>query len=312
MKRQKEQKELEKAVVTPEEVGNVSASNTGERPDTLRLYLTEIGKVPLLTVDEEIELARRIKEGDEAAREHMIKANLRLVVKIAHDYEGMGLPLLDLINEGNIGLMKAVERFDPAKGAKLSTYSAWWIKQAMRRALDNQSRTIRLPNHVNDRLTKIREIEFRMREEFDREPSEEEIAELAGLSVKKIQQYRDASRSMVSLSAPVGADESGEVLEKIPDAQAKLPPQTLLEQEDGALVEEFMNILKPRERLILTRRFGLEGNDPESLEEVGATLGLTRERIRQIQHAALAKMRLAMERRHNANVRLPVEKALAA
>jgi RNA polymerase primary sigma factor len=231
-------------------------------------------------------------------------------VKIAREYEGMGLPLLDLINEGNIGLMKAVERFNPAKGAKLSTYAAWWIKQAMRRALDNQSRTIRLPNHVNDRLSRIRDLEFRWREEFDREPSTEEIAEITGLSVKKLQQYRDASRSMVSLDAPAGTDDSSMVLERVADPKVRLPLELMQEAEETGLAAELIGLLNPRERLILSRRFGLEGREPESLEEVGLTLGLTRERIRQIQHAALGKLRKAMERRQRPG-RQP-EAALAA
>jgi RNA polymerase primary sigma factor len=281
-----------------------------DRPDALGLYLNEIGRVPLLTLPEEQALARRIKRGDPAAREHMIAANLRLVVKIARDYERMGLPLLDLINEGNIGLMKAVERFDPTRGAKLSTYAALWIKQAIRRALDNQSRTIRLPNHVNDRLAKIRELEFRWREKFDREPSAEEIADLTGLSVRKIQQYRDVSRGMVSLNAPVGADDPSLVMEKIPDPQARLPLESMQEREEIELTGELLDALNPRERLIVSRRFGLQGGEPESLEEVGVTLGLTRERIRQIQQVALEKMRKVMT--HRQTFGSEPEEALAA
>jgi RNA polymerase primary sigma factor len=268
-----------------------------DRPDALGLYLNEIGRVPLLTLQEEQALARRIKRGDPAAREHMIAANLRLVVKIARDYEGMGLPLLDLINEGNIGLMKAVERFDPTRGAKISTYAALWIKQAIRRALDNQSRTIRLPNHVNDRLSKIRELEFRWREEFDREPSAEEIADMTG-------------RGMVSLNAPVGADDPSLVMEKIPDPQARLPLESMQEREEIELTGELLAVLNPRERLIVARRFGLQGGEPESLEEVGVTLGLTRERIRQIQQVALEKMRKVMV--HRQAIGSEPEESLAA
>src|SRR5437016_8920859 len=161
------------------------------------LYLREIGRTPLLTPQEEIELARRIKKGDRKAREQMIKANLRLVVKIARDYEGYGLPLLDLVNEGNIGLMKGVERFDPKKGAKLSTYAAWWIKQSIKRALANQSRTIRLPVHVVDKMAQIRRAEVRLRETLDREPTDEEIADNLGLNARRIGRYREASRAAV-------------------------------------------------------------------------------------------------------------------
>lgn len=311
------QKQTSRQKIKPSGIQVLARQSAGEivpvladRPDALGIYLNEIGRVPLLTLQEERTLARRIKQGDPAAREHMIAANLRLVVKIARDYEGMGLPLLDLINEGNIGLMKAVERFDPTKGAKLSTYAALWIKQAIRRALDNQSRTIRLPNHVNDRLSKIRELEFRWREEFDREPSAEEIADMTGLSVRKIQQYRDASRGMLSLNAPVGADDPSLVMEKIPDPQARLPLESMQEREEIELTGELLAVLNPRERLIVSRRFGLQGGEPESLEEVGVTLGLTRERIRQIQQVALEKMRKVMV--HRQAIGIEPEESLAA
>src|SRR5213593_2159026 len=172
------------------------------------LYLREIGQTPLLTPREEIDLARRIKKGDRRAREQMIKANLRLVVKIARDYESYGLPLLDLINEGNIGLMKGVERFDPRKGAKLSTYAAWWIKQSIKRALANQSKTIRLPVHVVDKVAHIRRAELKLREALDRDPTDEEVAADLGLKPRRVREYRQASKASVSLDAPIGDHES--------------------------------------------------------------------------------------------------------
>ena len=175
--------------------------------DTLQLYLREIGQVKLLTPKEELLLARRIRRGDKQAREHMIKANLRLVVKIAREYEGLGLPLLDLINEGNIGLMKGVERFDLNKGAKLSTYASLWIKQAIRRALSNQSKTIRLPVHVFDKMTHIRRAEVKLRETLDREPTDEEVADDLGLNARRIRQYRAASRAPVSLDSPISSED---------------------------------------------------------------------------------------------------------
>src|SRR5689334_15341902 len=175
--------------------------------DSLQLYLREIGQVKLLTPEEEIALAKKIKRGDKHAREHMIKANLRLVVKIARDYENLGLPLLDLINEGNIGLMKGVERFDPKKGAKLSTYASWWIKQAIKRALANQSKTIRLPVHVVDKVAHIRRAEMKLREALDREPTDEEVASELGLDARRVRRYRQASKAPVSLDAPLGDDE---------------------------------------------------------------------------------------------------------
>src|SRR6266446_2831921 len=171
--------------------------DTTPRGDALQLYLREIGQVKLLTPNEEIALAKRIKRGDTQAREHMIKANLRLVVKIARDYEGLGLPLLDLINEGNIGLMKGVERFDPTKGAKLSTYAAWWIKQRIKRALANQSKTIRLPVHVVDKVAHIRRAELKLREAFDRDPTDDEIGAELDLPAQQVRQYREASKAPV-------------------------------------------------------------------------------------------------------------------
>src|SRR6266404_2973862 len=192
------------AVALPPQVESREENSTGApRGDSLQLYLREIGRVKLLTPKEEIILAKRIKRGDKQAREQMITANLRLVVKIARDYEGLGLPLLDLVNEGNIGLMKGVERFDPNKGAKLSTYSSWWIKQSIKRSLANQSKTIRLPVHVVDKVAHIRRTELKLRELLDRDPTDEEVAEDLGLKTRRVREYRDASRAPVSLDAPI-------------------------------------------------------------------------------------------------------------
>src|SRR5687767_15464835 len=193
----------------------------------IKLYLREIGQVKLLTPAEEIELAAKIKKGDKKARELMIKANLRLVVKIAHDYEGFGLPLLDLINEGNIGLMKAVERFDPAKGGKLSTYGAWWIKQSIKRALANQSKTIRLPVHVVDKLFHIRRAMAKLHDILGREPSDEEIADELKLTATQVKQLRKASISPASLEAPLGDDDSNRVADVVADENAENPYEEL-------------------------------------------------------------------------------------
>ncbi len=202
--------------VKPNDAESATANRSSSgRGDSLQLYLREIGQVKLLTAEEEIALARRIKRGDRQAREHMIKANLRLVVKIARDYEGMGVPLLDLINEGNIGLMKGVERFDPKKGAKLSTYASLWIKQQIRRALANQSKTIRLPVHVVDRMAHMRRAEMKLHEALDREPTDEEIAHELDLDPRRIRQYRQAAKTPVSLDAPIGDDDSNQVSEII-------------------------------------------------------------------------------------------------
>jgi RNA polymerase primary sigma factor len=265
--------------------------------DSLQLYLREIGQVKLLTPEEEIALAKRIKRGDKHAREHMIKANLRLVVKIARDYENLGLPLLDLINEGNIGLMKGVERFDPRKGAKLSTYASWWIKQAIKRALANQSKTIRLPVHVVDKVAHIRRAEMRLREQLDREPTDEEVASELGLDARRVRRYRQASKAPVSLDAPLGDDDTEHVSEVVADPNAALPSERLVYESDNALVQEILATLPEREREILALRFGLADGKERTLEEVGERFGVTRERIRQIQEEALRTIRKKMEKR---------------
>lgn len=267
--------------------------------NTLQLYLREIGQVKLLTPAEEIALAKRIKKGDEAAREHMIKANLRLVVKIARDYEGQGLPLLDLINEGNIGLMKGVERFDPNKGAKLSTYASWWIKQAIKRALSNQSKTIRLPDHVVDKLANIRRAEVKLHEILDRDPSDEELADFLGLDVRRVKVYRQASKAPVSLDAPLSDDDSDQVSEIVADPNAAAPFERLVKETDTALLKEVLAALSDREKAILAMRFGLNDGVEKTLEEIGKVFGVTRERIRQIESEALKKLRVKMEQRDN-------------
>ena len=284
-----------KAPVQPEPAQPIEGTVTNG--DSLQLYLREIGQVKLLTPAEEIALAKRIKRGDKSAREHMIKANLRLVVKIARDYENLGLPLLDLINEGNIGLMKGVERFDPKKGAKLSTYASWWIKQAIKRALANQSKTIRLPVHVVDKVAHIRRAEMRLREVLDREPTDEEVASELGLDAKRVRRYRQASRAPVSLDAPIGDDDNDRVSEVVADPNAALPSEQLVYESDNALVQEILATLPEREREILAMRFGLNDGKERTLEEVGERFGVTRERIRQIQEQALKTIRKTMEKR---------------
>ena len=268
------------------------------RGDALQLYLREIGQVKLLTLPEEIALARRIKRGDKQAREHMIKANLRLVVKIARDYDGLGLPLLDLINEGNIGLMKGVERFDLTKGAKLSTYAAWWIKQSIKRALANQSKTIRLPIHVVDRLAHIRRAEVKLREALDAEQTDEEVADELHLDARRVRHYRLAAKAPVSLDAPIGNDdESNRIADLVADPNAVAPYDRVVQETDTKLVREVLTTLTERENAILALRFGLDDGTERTLEQVGERLGVTRERIRQIQEQALAKLRARMEER---------------
>jgi RNA polymerase primary sigma factor len=279
-------------VIEPEIIPTESLSG-----DTLQLYLREIGQVKLLTPQEEITLAKRIRRGDKQAREQMITANLRLVVKIAREYEGLGLPLLDLINEGNIGLMKGVERFDSNKGAKLSTYASLWIKQAIRRALSNQSKTIRLPVHVFDKMTHIRRAEVKLRETLDREPTDEEVADNLGLNPRRIRQYREAARAPVSLDSPISIDDSTSISEHVADANAAAPFDEIVKHNDSELMREVLATLDARESRILSMRFGLDNGRPKTLEEVGERLGVTRERIRQIQEQALQKMRVKIESR---------------
>jgi RNA polymerase primary sigma factor len=262
----------------------------------IRLYLREIGQVRLLTIQEENELAARIKKGDRKAREQMIKANLRLVVKIARDYEGLGLPLLDLISEGNIGLMKAVERFDPAKGGKLSTYGAWWIKQSIKRALANQAKTIRLPVHLVDKISKMRRLAVQLQEVLGREPTDDELAEEMGMTTARVTHLRTAAIRPASLDAPIGDEDSNTFSEIVQDENAFTPYEQLEEKTVVAMLQEMVKRLDPREATILNYRFGLDGGDERTLEEVGDKFGVTRERVRQIQNIALAKLRRMIQK----------------
>jgi RNA polymerase primary sigma factor len=260
------------------------------------LYLREVGQTKLLTLQEENDLAARIKKGDRKARERMIKANLRLVVKIAREYEDYGMPLLDLINEGNMGLMKAVERFDPAKGAKLSTYSAWWIKQSIKRALANQSKTIRLPVHVVDKLFHMRQASVKLHEVLGREPTDEELGDELGFSAQKVAQLRTAAIRPASLEAPLGDDDSSRIADVVRDETADTPYEQLENKTNTSMLRELIATLDRREAEILRYRFGLDGDNEKTLEEVGEKFGVTRERIRQIQNTALVKLRKQIEK----------------
>ncbi len=266
----------------------------GERSN-LQLYLQEIAKTPLLTIAEEITLARRIRRGNMAARNHMISANLRLVVKIAMDYKDFGLPLLDLISEGNIGLVKAVERFDPRKGGKLSTYAAWWIKQSIKRALANQSKTIRLPVHLVDKISKMRRTAMILTEQLGREPSDEELAIELQIPTSKVAHLKSVSVRPASLDAPMGDDgDSATFGEIVGDENALSPYEGLREKNLNSDLSDLVNSLDAREAEIIKLRFGLEGRDELTLEEVGKKFRVTRERIRQLEYLALNKMRRAM------------------
>jgi RNA polymerase primary sigma factor len=262
-----------------------------------QLYLRKIAQYPLLTPAQEITLAAKIKKGNKAAETEMIRANLRLVVKIARDYANLGLPLLDLISEGNIGLMKAVERFDPAKGGKLSTYGSWWIKQSIKRALANQGKTIRLPVHLVDKIAKIRRVGAGLSDELGREATDEEIAEEVGMDAGKVTMLKQAAIRPASLDAPVGDDDSTEFGEMVGDVAAVDPFENLSDKNMQMEIGDLLTQLDERERKIIGARFGLDGNDPITLEEVGVKFGVTRERIRQLQNIALSKMRKALAKR---------------
>ena len=266
----------------------------------IKIYLREIGRIQLLTPQEEIDLVARIRKGDPKARTHMIEANLRLVVKIAHGYANMGLPLLDLVSEGNIGLMNAVERFDPAKGGKLSTYAAWWIKQSIKRALANQSKTIRLPVHLEDKISKMRRVSLQMSEELGREPSNDELAQEIGISSRKVSQLKTVSIRPASLDAPISDDDSTKFGEIVGDENARTPFELLRDKNLRDEVIDLLEVLDDREREIIFQRFGLDGGNPKTLAEVGEKFGLTRERIRQLQNIALAKLGRALSKKDSA------------
>ncbi len=269
--------------------------NVGTKNDTMKVYMTEIARIPLVNKKEEAELADDIHGADDLrhddARTTLIKANLRLVVKIAHDFKGLGLPLLDLISEGNIGLMRAVEKFDPAKGAKFSSYAAWWIKQSMRRALANQSRTIRIPVQSAGKINKIKTVRMRLVEELGREPSDAEIAEHLDFSERTVAGLRLADLRTISLHDPIQQGEEGEFQDIIPDRHAMTPDQIIGDVESVFRLMDLLDKLEERERKILEMRFGLRGGRALTLEEVSQEIGRTRERVRQIQNQALAKLK---------------------
>ena len=229
----------------------------------------------------------------------MINSNLRLVVTIAHDYANLGLPLLDLISEGNIGLTKAVERFEPGKGAKLSTYAMWWIKQSIKRALANQSKTIRLPVHLVDKIAKVRRVSLQMSDELGREPTDDELGEEIGIAAEKVARLRSIGIRPASLDAPIGDDDATEFGEIIGDEDAQTPFELLRDESLRGEVDGLIAVLDSREKKIISQRFGLDGGKPKTLEDVSKGFGVTRERIRQLQNTALAKLRRALSKRED-------------
>ena len=263
--------------------------------DSLKLYMQEIGQYKLVTRQEEAELAAAIKAGSQEARQHLIRSNLRLVVKIAHDFKGRGLPLVDLIAEGNVGLMRAVEKFDPSRGAKLSSYSAWWIKQAMRRAIANQSRTVRIPIQSATKLAVIHAARARLNDELQREPTEQELATQTGLTKRTVASLAGVSSRTVSLDAPIREGEDGLFGDLVADGNAVQPDEGMDATDHRACMMELVQFLDDREQTVIQRRFGLDGFKRHTLEEVSLVIGRTRERVRQIQNQALCKLRFWLE-----------------
>ena len=281
----------------PTEPGEAWEKLSPDERSPIRSYLDQIGKTPLLTLEQETALARRVLKGDEAARQHMIQANLRLVVRIAKDYDNFGLPLMDLISEGNFGLIKAVERFDPDKGGKLSTYAAWWIKQAIKRALASDGKTIRLPVHMVDRIAQMRRTSNLLTKELEREPTNDEIAQAMDIPLSKVVHMKSVANRAASLDQPVGEDGDATLGDLVKDETARSPFENLRGKSDLTEIAEMLAHLEPREAEVITLRFGLNGESPLTLEEVGELFKLTRERVRQLQQSALMQLRRMMTER---------------
>ena len=294
--------EVEQSDVFPEEVEKeyegkredepeILHSERGSAEDPVRMYLKEIGRIPLLSSEEEIELAKRMEMGDEEAKKKLSEANLRLTVSIAKRYSGRGMQFLDLIQEGNLGLIKAVEKFDYRKGYKFSTYATWWIRQSITRAIADQARTIRIPVHMVETMNRVNRTSRRLLQEYGREPTPEEIAVTMNLPVERILEVSKISQEPVSLETPIGEEEDSHLGDFIQDEHVPVPSEeaahTLLREQ----LEEVMDTLSDREQKVLALRFGLEDGKPHTLEEVGKDFQVTRERIRQIEAKALRKLR---------------------
>ena len=278
--------------VTEEEMNETEAmADTFSTDDPVRMYLKEIGKVPLLTPEEEQELAKRMAEGDAEAKHRMEEANLRLVVSIAKRYVGRGMLFLDLIQEGNLGLIRAVEKFDYTKGFKFSTYATWWIRQAITRAIADQARTIRIPVHMVETINKLVRIQRQLLQELGREPTPEEIGEEMGLTAERVREIQKISQEPVSLETPIGEEEDSQLGDFIEDEQSAAPTDVVA---GSMLKEQLINVLDtltPREEKVLRLRYGIDDGKPRTLEEVGKEFNVTRERIRQIEAKALRKLR---------------------
>jgi len=286
--------ELHIEVVTGEEEPDEELAQDEPREvstDALQLFLKDIGKVDLLTAAQEVELAKRIERGDHCAKQEMVEANLRLVVSIAKKYRNQGLPFLDLIQEGTIGLVRAAEKFDYRKGFKFSTYATWWIRQAVARALADKARTIRMPVHVVEKLNKIVRAERKLRAELGREPSSAEIGRELDLSIDEVDQIRRSAQTPVSLEKPVGDEDESEFGHFLTDENQELPDEAAEVTLRKETLRKILGTLSSRERQVLELRYGLDGQHPRTLDEVGRTFNVTRERIRQIENQSLKKLR---------------------
>jgi RNA polymerase primary sigma factor len=273
--------------------GVAEGDTEGHLEDAIRLYLREIRETPLLTANEEKELATRYAAGDRGARNRIIEANLRLVVNIAKRYNNHTIPLVDLIEEGNLGLIKAVERFRPEKGFRFSTYASWWIRQAIERALVNQGRTVRLPVHVAGELSKMLRVARGLGQEFDREPTDKEIAATLEKPVSYVHHLQELNTRNYSLEKPLGAEGDYQLLDTLADTSGETPSSRLDQEDISAQVASWIASLTEHEREILILRFGLNDGEPQTLEAIGRRFGVTRERIRQIESRTLAKLRKA-------------------
>ena len=279
------------APASNEELESVLSADGISIDDPVKVYLKEIGRVPLLSAEEEVELAIRMSEGDVAAKKRLSEANLRLVVSIAKRYVGRGMQFLDLIQEGNLGLIKAVEKFDHTKGFKFSTYATWWIRQAITRAIADQARTIRIPVHMVETINKVKKVNSQLLHENGHEPTNEQIAEKLEMPVEKVREIMRVAQEPVSLETPIGEEEDSHLGDFIPDEDAPAPSDvashTMLKEQ----LAEVLSTLTPREEKVLRLRFGLEDGRSRTLEEVGKEFNVTRERIRQIEAKALRKLR---------------------
>jgi len=289
---QLDEEQIEVVAVSEEEAAREWESDSNEiSTDTLQLFLKDIGRLPLLTASQEVELSKRIEAGDHSAKQAMVEANLRLVVSIAKRYRNQGLPFLDLIQEGTIGLVRAAEKFDWRKGYKFSTYATWWIRQAVARAIADKGRTIRMPVHVVEKLNKIHRSERKLRAELAREPTSFEIATDLELSVEEVDGIRRSAQTPVSLEKPVGDEEESEFGHFLTDESAPLPDEAAETTLRREALRAILGSLSERERAVLELRYGLDGQQPLTLDEVGRAFNVTRERIRQIEHQSLKKLR---------------------